>query len=62
MLTGRKNRSYAFTTTPEHVCNELIKLNGITFQGMCLKVQESRQSDISFNERRNIAKSFFKKK
>ena len=43
MPTGRKNRYYAFITAPEHVCNELIKLNGVTFQDMCLKVQEARQ-------------------
>ena len=40
---GRKNISYAFITAPEHVCNELIKLNGITFQDMRLKVQEAKQ-------------------
>ena len=42
MPTGRKNRNYAFITAPEHVCHELLKLNGETFQGMCLKVQEAR--------------------
>ena len=57
MPTGRKNRNYAFITALEHVCNELIKLNGVTFQDMCLKVQEARQSDTRFNERRNITKS-----
>ena len=45
MPTGRKNRNYAFITAPEQVCNELILLNGITFQDMCLKVQEAKQSD-----------------
>ena len=59
--TGRKNRNYAFITTPEHVCNELIKLNGVAFQDMCLKVQEARQSDTGFNERRNITKSSFER-
>ena len=43
MYPGRKNRNYAFTTAPEHVCNELIRLNGVIFQDMCLKVQEARQ-------------------
>ena len=61
MFTGRKNRNYAFITAPEHVCNELIKLNGVTFQVMCLKVQEARQSDTRFNERRNITKSSFER-
>ena len=28
---------------------------------MCLKVQEARRSDTRFNERRNIAKSFFER-
>ena len=59
--TGRKNRNYAFITAPEHVCNELIKLNGITFQDMCLKVQEARLSDTRFNERGNITKSSFER-
>ena len=54
MATGRKNRNHAFITAPEQVCNKLIKLNGVTFQDMCLKVQEARQSDTRFNERRNI--------
>ena len=59
MHTGRKYRNYAFITAPEHVCNELIKLNDVTFQDMCLKVQEARQSDTRFNERKNITKSSF---
>ena len=61
MPTGRKNRNYAFITAPEHVCHELIKLNGETFQDMCLKVQEARQSDTRFNEKRNITKSSFER-
>ena len=59
--TGRKNRNYAFITAPEQVCNELIKLNGITFQDMCLKVQEAKQSDTRFNEKKNITKSSFER-
>ena len=61
MPTGRKNRNYAFITAPEHVCHELIKLNGEIFQDMCLKVQEARQSDTRFNEKRNITKSSFER-
>ena len=49
MPLGRKNRNYAFITAPEHVYNKLIKLNGVTFQDMYLKVQEVRQSDTRFN-------------
>ena len=56
-LMGRKNREYVFITVPEHACNELIKLIGVTFQDMCLKIQEARQSNTRCNERRNIAKS-----
>ena len=59
--TGSKNRNYAFITAPEHVCNELIKLNSVTFQDMCLKVQEVRQSYTRFNEKRNITKSSFER-
>ena len=61
MPAGRKNRSYAFITVPEYVCHEFIKLNGVIFQDMCLKVQEARQSDTRFNEKRNITKSSFEK-
>ena len=32
MPKGRKNRNYDFVTAPQHACNELIKLNGLTFQ------------------------------
>ena len=61
MHTGRKYKNYAFITAPEHVCNELIKLNGVKFQDMCLKAQEARQSDNRFNERKNITKSSFER-
>ena len=61
MPKGRKNRNYAFVTAPQHVCNELIKLNGVTFQDMCLKVQETRQSSTRFNEKGNIIKPSFER-
>ena len=61
MPTGRKNRNYAFITAAEHVCHELVKLNGVTFQDMYLKVQEARQSNTRFNEKTNIAKSPFER-
>ena len=35
--------------------------NGETFQDMYLKVQEARQSNTSYNEKRNIIKSSFKR-
>ena len=44
MPTVRKNRNYVFITAPEHVCNEFIKLNGVTFQDM----PESSRSKIYF--------------
>ena len=46
---------------PEHVRNELIKLNGVTFKDMLLKVQEGRESDTYLNERKNISKYSFKR-
>ena len=61
MSTGRKNRNYAFITAPEHICNEPIKLNTVTFQDMCLKVQDARQSDTGFSKKRNITKSSFER-
>ena len=61
MPAGGKNRNCAFITAPEHVCHELIKLNGETFQDMCLKVREARQSDTRINEKRNITKSLIKR-
>ena len=48
-------------TAPEHACHELIRLNGVTFEAMCLKVQEARQSDTRFNKKRNIKKSSFER-
>ena len=48
--TGRKNRNYTFITAPEHVCNELIKLNGIIFQDLSLKVEEARESDTTLTK------------
>ena len=60
MHTGRKNRNYAFITAPKHVCNECIILNSVRCQYMCLKVQEARQLDIRFNERKTITNSSFK--
>ena len=49
MPTGRKkNRNYSF-------------INGVTFQDICLKVQEGSQSDIRINEKRNISKSSFER-
>ena len=38
------------TTAPKHVCNELSKLNDITFQDKRYKVPEVRRSDTTFNE------------
>ena len=61
MPTGRKNRNCSFITAQEHVCHELIKLNGVTFQDRHLNVQEARQSGIRFNEKRNITKSSFER-
>ena len=61
MSTGRKNRNYAFITAPEHICNEPIKLNSVTFQDMCLKVQDARQSYTGFSKKRNITKSSFER-
>ena len=61
MHTGRKNRNYAFITAPEHVCNEIIRINGVTFQDMCLKVEEARQLETRINERKNTTKSSFQR-
>ena len=61
MHTGRKNRNYTFITAQEHVCNGLTKLNDVTFQDMCLKVQEAKQLDTRLNERKHITKSSFKR-
>ena len=59
---GRKNenfKNYAFITTPKHICNELIKLNGMIFQDVRLNVQEARRSNTNFNESRKITEPFF---
>ena len=59
--SGRKYKNHGFITAPEHACNELIKLNSVKFQDMCLKVQEARHSDNRFNEKRNIPKFSFER-
>ena len=46
MPTGSKNRNYAFITAPEHACHKLIKLNDVTFQDMCLKLQKAVQYQV----------------
>ena len=36
-----KSRGFAFLSCPDHVCNELTKLNGIEFLETCIVVQEA---------------------
>ena len=40
-MTRDHNEKYAIPLQL-YVCNELVKLNGITFQDMCLKIQKAR--------------------
>ena len=37
-----QSKGFAFITAPHHVTNELIKLNGVQFQGRCLILEEAR--------------------
>ena len=37
-----KSKGFAFLNVPQHVYNELIKLNGIEFQNHCIRNEEAR--------------------
>ena len=41
-----------FITTPQHITKELVKLNGVEFQGNCIAVEEAnsrRKSNVLSN-------------
>ena len=38
----QKNRGHAYITAPKHVCNELIKLNGVEFNGNFLIIENAK--------------------
>ena len=42
MRSHDQSKGFAFITAPQHVTKELIKLNGVQFQGNCLIVEEAR--------------------
>ena len=39
-----KTKGFAFLNIPQHVYNELIKLNGIEFQNNCIRIEEARKT------------------
>ena len=45
-----KSRGFAFISCPEHVCNELIKLNGTDFLETCIIVEEARSTRSRVNQ------------
>ena len=47
--TGKKTY-FAYVTAPEHVTNELIKLNGIEFNSKCIIVEEAKNKPTAFSE------------
>ena len=44
-----KSRGFAFTSCPDHACNELIKPNEINFLEACILVEEARSTRIRVN-------------
>ena len=45
-----KSREFAFISCPDHVCNELIKLNGIDFLETCIIVKEATSAGSRVNQ------------
>ena len=45
-----KSRGFAFISCPDHVCNELIKLNGINFLESCIIVEEATSTRSRVNQ------------
>ena len=45
-----KSREFAFISCPDHVCNELIKLNGIDFLETCIIVKEATSTRSRVNQ------------
>lgn len=41
--TGKPKR-FPFLNVPQHVYNELIKLNGVEFQNHCIRIEEARRT------------------
>ena len=46
-----KSRGFAFISCPDHVCNELIKLNGIDLLETCIIVEEANSTRSRVNQR-----------
>ena len=52
LKSHNQSKRFAFITAPHHVTKELVKLNGVQFQGNCLVVEEARstrKSGLRFN-------------
>ena len=45
-----KSREFVFISCPDHVCNELIKLNGIDFLETCIIVKEATTTRCRVNQ------------
>ena len=45
-----KSRGFAVISCPDHVCNELIKLNGIDFLETCIIVKEATSTRSRVNQ------------
>ena len=44
LRSHNQSKRFAFITAPHHVTKELVKLNGVQFQGNCLIVEEARST------------------
>ena len=52
LRSHNQSKRFVFITAPHHVTKELVKLNGVQFQGNCLIVEETRtarKSGLQFN-------------
>ena len=45
-----KSRGFVFISCPDHICNELIKLNGIDFLETCFIVEEATATRSKVNQ------------
>lgn len=55
-ITG-KSRGYAFLTLPSHISKEVIKLDGIEFKNLNIKIEEAR-TNIQTNPKSNMQNQF----
>ena len=43
----QRTRGHVYITAPKHVCDELVKLNGVEFKGKCLFIEDVSKTSSS---------------